>query len=348
MVVWQWAFDHTSEVLIFMLSEGEPPSRYSRLSTLFPRRFSAILNSLPRRLPVLIPVLVATFLATALGADLYSAWRTRVTPQDVGDAERVAFTVSNYINLDTLHPAETANDLATVALAGQNIGGLANEQEASLRQHVVGEGDTLSTIAAKYDLHTGSIILANADLEDTELIHPGQLLLIPDADAPSSDLKKELSDRQARQEKAASKKKVDKKAVVQGTLAKQSAGDKLKLRRPMSYQYQSQGFSLGHPGIDFAGPSGTSVYAVANGCVVLSDKGWNGGYGNTVILNIGGGYSVRYAHLSAFAKGTTDGACFEAGDLIAFSGNTGRSTGPHLHFEVRLNGVPRNPGNYGL
>ena len=325
----------------------EPPSRRLRRNTLFTRRFIAIFNSIPRRLPVLIPVLAALFLATALGADLYGIWHVRVTPQNVSDAERVAFTVGGYINLDTLKPAETEGDLSTVAFAGQNVGGLADEQEASLRQHVVAQGDTLSTIAAKYDLHSGTIILANKDLVDSELIHPGQVLFIPDADAPSDELQKELANRQVRKEKTTAQKKTDKKATV---LASTSAitSSKLKLLRPMSYHYKSQGFSLSHPGVDFAGSEGTPVYAVADGCVALSEYGYNGGYGRTIILNIGGGYTVRYAHLSEFASGLDVGACYEAGDLIAYSGNTGRSTGPHLHFEVRLNGVPRNPASFGL
>lgn len=309
------------------------------------RRVRATLNSFARRLPAFIPVFAAVFLCGAFGSDVYAAWRERTTPQSVSDAELVGFTLSNYLQLETLHPAEAEGDLASVAFAGQNVGGLLND-EAALRQHVVAGGETLSTIAAQYNLHSGSIVLANKDLLDTELIHPGQVLFIPEQDASEEELDKEWQMRQEKNNQVAAKKQTEKKATV--AAAVKASANTIKLRRPLSYTYKSQGFSLSHPGIDFAAPHGTPVYAVDDGCVVLAATGWNGGYGKTIILNIGGGYSIRYAHLSGFAKGLSSGDCYEAGDLIGYNGNTGRSTGPHLHFEVRLNGVPRDPGKFGL
>lgn len=93
-----------------------------------------------------------------------------------------------------------------------------------------------------------------------------------------------------------------------------------------------------HTGIDYAAPTGTPIRATADG--VLTFKGWQGGYGNTVILQHSNGVETLYAHMSAFspAKGRV-----KAGDIIGYVGSTGRSTGPHLHYEVRKNGQHMNP-----
>ena len=97
-----------------------------------------------------------------------------------------------------------------------------------------------------------------------------------------------------------------------------------------------------HEGMDFACDIGTPVYATGNG-VVLS-AGWQSGYGNLVEVQHGYGYVTRFAHLSEIK--VREGQKVSRGDLIALSGNTGKSTGPHVHYEVRLNDVPQNPVNY--
>lgn len=94
-----------------------------------------------------------------------------------------------------------------------------------------------------------------------------------------------------------------------------------------------------HTGIDFAAPMGTPVHAAAGGIVYFA--GWWGGYGNVVILDHGGGWATVYAHNSSFA--VSAGQSVQAGQVISYSGSTGLSTGPHVHFEVRKNGVPINP-----
>lgn len=94
-----------------------------------------------------------------------------------------------------------------------------------------------------------------------------------------------------------------------------------------------------HAGVDFGVGSGSPIYAVADGVVVFS--GQMRGYGNVVVLDHGGGISTLYAHCSALLVG--DGASVKQGENIARVGSTGMSTGPHLHFEVRKNGVPVNP-----
>jgi|FLOH01.1.fsa_nt_gi murein DD-endopeptidase MepM/ murein hydrolase activator NlpD len=97
-----------------------------------------------------------------------------------------------------------------------------------------------------------------------------------------------------------------------------------------------------HKGQDFAVMSGTPVYATADG-KIISVNGKTG-YGNIMIIDHGYGYRTLYAHLSRFK--VTEGQTVTRGQLIAVSGNTGRSTGPHLHYEIRLNNVPVNPRNY--
>lgn len=94
-----------------------------------------------------------------------------------------------------------------------------------------------------------------------------------------------------------------------------------------------------HAGLDFKGGIGSPIYAAAKGTV--SFVGWQSGYGNTVEITHGNGMLTRYAHLARFD--VRPGQAVEAGDRIAGMGNTGRSTGPHLHFEVRINDRAINP-----
>ncbi len=95
-----------------------------------------------------------------------------------------------------------------------------------------------------------------------------------------------------------------------------------------------------HAGIDLAGPSGTPIYATADGTV--SEAGYNsGGYGNLIKLNHGRGIETRYGHLSQII--VSPGQQVKRGQLIGRMGSTGRSTGSHLHYEVRIDGRPVNP-----
>jgi murein DD-endopeptidase MepM/ murein hydrolase activator NlpD len=100
-----------------------------------------------------------------------------------------------------------------------------------------------------------------------------------------------------------------------------------------------------HEGIDISVPEGTPIRAAADGTVILMQSEYeSGGYGNYTCIDHGGGLSTCYAHQSSFA--TSVGASVSQGDVIGLSGNTGHSTGPHLHFEVRINGAPTDPLGY--
>jgi murein DD-endopeptidase MepM/ murein hydrolase activator NlpD len=97
-----------------------------------------------------------------------------------------------------------------------------------------------------------------------------------------------------------------------------------------------------HEGIDIGAASGTAIRAAAAGTVIYA--GWLGGYGNLTVIDHGGGLSTAYGHQSSIAAGY--GASVAQGQVIGYVGSTGHSTGPHLHFEVRVNGVPQDPLGY--
>lgn len=124
------------------------------------------------------------------------------------------------------------------------------------------------------------------------------------------------------------------------------------LKTPMRVTRITSGFSKrryhpvlkkwrAHRGVDYGASTGTPVLATGDGRVELAGR--KGGYGNTIILKHGGRYSTLYAHLSRFAKGVRRGAAVQQGDVIGYVGATGLVTGPHLHYEFRVDGQHRDP-----
>src|SRR5207247_858832 len=97
-----------------------------------------------------------------------------------------------------------------------------------------------------------------------------------------------------------------------------------------------------HQGVDIGGSSGTPIHAAAAGKVIFC--GWDGGYGNLVVLDNGGTLATAYAHQSSIAVAC--GQDVSQGQVLGYVGSTGHSTGPHLHFEVRINGNPVDPLGY--
>ena len=97
-----------------------------------------------------------------------------------------------------------------------------------------------------------------------------------------------------------------------------------------------------HAGLDIANGIGTPIRAAKAGTVILA--GWNGGYGNCIVIDHGGGFTTLYAHMSRLRA--TDGQRVDQGDLIGDMGSTGNSTGSHTHFETRVNGSPQDPTRY--
>lgn len=129
------------------------------------------------------------------------------------------------------------------------------------------------------------------------------------------------------------------------------------LRSPIAFSRVSSGFSMSrfhpvlntwraHKGVDFAAAMGTPAKATADGQV--SFEGTQSGYGNVVILNHQGNLSTVYGHLSRFAKGIHKGDHIRQGDVIGYVGMTGLATGPHLHYEFRVNGQQHDPMSVAL
>ncbi len=124
------------------------------------------------------------------------------------------------------------------------------------------------------------------------------------------------------------------------------------LRTPVAFTRISSRFSNGrkhpilnriraHKGVDYAAPRGTPIKATGSGKIVF--RGRKGGYGNTVVIQHGSNYSTLYAHMNNFARGEKIGDRVQQGQIIGYVGSTGLATGPHLHYEFRVNGVHRNP-----
>ena len=101
------------------------------------------------------------------------------------------------------------------------------------------------------------------------------------------------------------------------------------------------GFVRPHEGVDYAAPVGTPIEAAGDG--VLAEADYKGGYGNAIIIKHDAKYSTLYGHLSHFAPSIHEGVFVKKGQVIGYVGETGFATGPHLHFEIRVNDVPNNP-----
>ncbi len=185
---------------------------------------------------------------------------------------------------------------------------------------VVEPGQTLWDLAQTYGVTVDAIVEANG-LANGNLVRPGQRLVIPGAAADVP------------------------RRVVSGA----PSGSAVSIAR--GFQWPARGtlrsrfgwrWRRHHDGIDIAAPYGTPIYAAKAGRVIFA--GWYYGYGRTVILDHGNGVSTLYGHASRLLVRVGDRV--EAGQLIARVGSTGYSTGPHLHFEIRVNGRPLNPLKY--
>lgn len=124
------------------------------------------------------------------------------------------------------------------------------------------------------------------------------------------------------------------------------------LRTPVEFTRITSGFSLGrlhpvlgtmraHRGVDYGAPSGTPIHAAGAGKILF--RGWQSGYGNVVILQHGGHYSTLYGHMSSFSSGQSVGQHISQGETIGYVGMTGLATGPHLHYEFRIDNQHRDP-----
>lgn len=188
-------------------------------------------------------------------------------------------------------------------------------------------GDTVYSIAKKYASDAQKIV----DFPFNDFANPetfslvsGQILIVPDGVQPSAQ--------------------PTYSAPVYAAVPEYSgevSGGFIWPIRGLLTQY----FSLYHTGLDIAGPVGTPIYAAKSGVIDEASCGWNYGYGCHVLMDNGGGYSTMYAHMvSQPVVGV--GQSVTQGQLIGYRGSTGRSTGPHTHFEIRIGGHVVNPLPY--
>lgn len=186
-------------------------------------------------------------------------------------------------------------------------------------QHTVKKGDTIEKIAALYKAEADDIRESN-NIEGGDILAVGENIIIPngvESEAPSVSPVKTIKKALGSLVNTVSSPTVS----TDGYFVRPTAGRK------------TQGIH-GHNGIDFHASKGTSVVAAAAGTVVVSrDSGWGGGYGQYIVVKHGNGTQTLYAHLSANL--VSEGQEVYQGQLIGLSGATGKSFGPHLHFEVR-------------
>jgi len=199
----------------------------------------------------------------------------------------------------------------------------------------VARGDTIGKLAQTYDVSAEKIIASNS-LGAAGTISIGQQLIIPGAKKASSAatvVKKTTQSSYSGLDVIKDIVSADKPIASGNKMFWPTVGNRI-----------TQYFSWKHNGLDIANKIGTPIYAADAGVVEIAQGGYNGGYGNTILINHGGGKKTRYGHASKLL--VKKGEEVEKGQLIALMGSTGRSTGSHLHFEVVINGTRYNPLNY--
>ncbi len=239
-------------------------------------------------------------------------------------ADIVEIPQSDQISLYVVRAGDTLSGIAEMYDVSVNTIVWANDlaRGAALREgqeltilpinglrHTVQKGETLASIAKKFGGDEKEILQFN-DLGAETRLAVGQVIMIPGGELPVT--------------------KTPSKTPVKGASGPTYAGYYI---RPINGGVKTQGLH-GYNAVDLASRVGTPVLASAAGRVIVSRQGgWNGGYGNYVVIEHGNGTQTLYAHLNDTIVST--GTRVEQGEVIGHLGNTGRSTGPHLHFEIR-------------
>lgn len=203
--------------------------------------------------------------------------------------------------------------------------------------HNVKSGENISYIANKYDVSTNDILEAN-NISDVNSLKIGQNLIIPGASKTNTT---RVASTSSSSNVPSSSSGIDViKDLIKPKPASSSSSETMQW--PTVGHRITQYYSWRHTGLDIANKTGTPLYASEGGTIEYS--GWSTGYGYNVLINHGGGKKTRYAHASKLyvKKGDT----VKRGESVAAMGSTGWSTGPHIHFEVIINGVKLNPLNY--
>ncbi|HBU06584.1 MAG TPA: hypothetical protein DEB09_00700 [Candidatus Magasanikbacteria bacterium] len=198
--------------------------------------------------------------------------------------------------------------------------------------HKIKKGDTLSKIAKTYSAEANKIIEFNKLKDDGSDLAIGEEIIVPGGKMPQPVYAYNPSTRQYNQ-----------LSNISAPPPSASAAAGSGYLWPTSVRRITQYYSWRHTGLDVAGPIGTPLYAAKAGTVIKA--GWNArGYGNYVIIDHGSGVQTLYGHATKLF--VSAGEQVAQGQTIALMGSTGRSTGPHLHFEVRINGGRMNPLKY--
>lgn len=198
--------------------------------------------------------------------------------------------------------------------------------------HTIKSGDTVSSIAKRYQIDPSAIIEFNK-LADAADIRIGEILIAPNGIKPTAVA--------ARSAQTRALPDVLRDIFVPSSYTGKETGSRFLW--PLLSQHITQYFRLRHTGVDVGDKTGNPIYAAESGKVERA--GWSkGGYGYHVIINHGNGVQTLYGHASRLLVNVGD--IVTRGQTIALIGSTGRSTGPHLHFEVRINGRVTNPLNY--
>jgi hypothetical protein len=208
--------------------------------------------------------------------------------------------------------------------------------------HTVMEGETVASIAEKYKVSADTLYNVWNRIEPGASLVEGMQLVIPAGIGEDFDLEPPRLDPSVPSPGVAAR-----SWGYCGTTAVSGYGGNGWFVLPTgSYAVSGWVFrdarNPGHIGLDYRCRLGDPIYAADAGVVVWA--GWNGGYGNLVRVSHGNGYETYYAHFSAYAVGCGDPVY--QGQVIGYCGSTGWSTGPHLHYEIRLNGVPQNPQRF--
>lgn len=209
--------------------------------------------------------------------------------------------------------------------------------------YTVKKGDTLNKIAIAYGVDTEKVIATNK-LASADDLHVGDDLLLPGGEPPAPVVRKNtaplaslFTDKNSGSSTASGGSKWTPFVAPKGD------GDVSGTWVwPTTWHVITQKYGWKHTGVDLDGDYSTQSYAASDGVVIFS--GWRNGYGNTVEINHGNGVVTRYGHHSKMY--VKEGDVVKAGQSIAQTGSTGRSTGTHLHFEVIVNGKFQNPLNY--
>ncbi len=264
--------------------------------------------------------------ASTTGGDILIPQRGEITYYTVQNGDTVS-SIARRFNL-TINTVLWTNNLSAFSLI--RPGDSLTILPTSGILYTIKTGDVISKIAARYGIDADKILSFN-NINDSLKI--GQKIILPGA----SKLSEQTSVARAATQSGLSVIR----DLIKAPTAKAGSG---KMAWPTVGYRITQYFSWSHNGVDIGNKTGTPIYAAEAGVVEIARVGYNGGYGNTIVINHGGGYKTRYGHASKLFVKVGDEV--EKGENIATMGSTGRSTGPHLHFEVLINGKRYNPLNY--